>query len=72
VQIGHHAMVLGQVRAMQIRDEAVSDPVKCYVDTPALGLVGRMHGRGWYTRTTDQVEVPRVSAAQVAAAKRPA
>lgn len=72
VPIGHHAMVLGQVRAMHVRDEAVSDPVKCYIDTPALGLVGRMHGRGWYTRTTDRVEVPRVSAAEVAAAKRPA
>ncbi len=70
IPIGHHAMVLGQVRAMHIRDEAVTDPVKCYVDTPALDLVGRMHGRGWYTRLTDRMEVPRITAAQVAAAKR--
>jgi flavin reductase (DIM6/NTAB) family NADH-FMN oxidoreductase RutF len=70
VPIGHHTMVLGQVHAMHIADAAVTDPVKCYIDTPALGLVGRMHGRGWYTRTTDRMEVPRITAAQWAARKR--
>ena len=70
IPIGHHAMVLGQVRAMHVRDDAVTNPEKCYIDTPALGLVGRMHGRGWYGRMTDLVEVPRVTAAQVAATKR--
>lgn len=69
VPIGHHTMVMGQVRAMHIKDEAVLDPVKCYLDTPALGLVGRMHGRGWYTRTEDQLELPRISAAEWAARK---
>jgi len=45
---------------MHVRDEAVIDPVKCYIDTPKLNLIGRMHGRGWYVRTTDRFEVPRI------------
>jgi flavin reductase (DIM6/NTAB) family NADH-FMN oxidoreductase RutF len=69
VPIGHHAMILGEVKAMHIADAAVADAAKCYIDTPALGLVGRMHGRGWYARTTDRVEVPRITAEQWAAQK---
>lgn len=48
-------IVVGRVLAMHVRDEAVIDPVKCYIDTPKLNLIGRMHGRGWYVRTTDRV-----------------
>jgi flavin reductase (DIM6/NTAB) family NADH-FMN oxidoreductase RutF len=64
VPIGGHSLVLGQVRAMHIADAAVMDPAKCYIDSPALGLVGRMHGAGSYTRTADRIEVKRVSAAE--------
>lgn len=69
IPIGRHRMVLGQVRAMHVRDDAVLDAARHYIDTPKLDLVGRMHGRGWYARTTDRVEVPRVSAADWAARK---
>ncbi|MCW8084745.1 flavin reductase family protein [Sabulicella glaciei] len=61
ITVGHHTIVLGQVLAMHIADEAMLDVEKKYVDTPKLGLVGRMHGRGWYARTTDRVEVPRIA-----------
>jgi flavin reductase (DIM6/NTAB) family NADH-FMN oxidoreductase RutF len=64
VPIGHHNMVLGRAVAVHVADEAVLDPVKCYIDTPKLALVGRMHGRGWYCRTDDQMEVKRISAAE--------
>jgi flavin reductase (DIM6/NTAB) family NADH-FMN oxidoreductase RutF len=67
--IGAHSLVVGQVRAMHIADAAVMDPQKCYIDSPALGLVGRLHGAGWYTRTTDRMEVKRVSAADWMARK---
>lgn len=60
IPVGHHTIVLGKVLAMHVADEAILDPVKKYVDTPKLELVGRMHGRGWYARTTDRVEVPRI------------
>ncbi|MDP3417345.1 flavin reductase family protein [Falsiroseomonas sp.] len=69
IPIGAHSLVLGQVRAMHVRDAAVMDPLKCYIDSPALGLVGRMHGAGWYTRLDDRLEVKRVTAAQLAEPK---
>jgi flavin reductase (DIM6/NTAB) family NADH-FMN oxidoreductase RutF len=69
VPLGGHSLVLGQVRAMHIADAAVMDPEKCYIDSPALGLVGRLHGAGWYARTTDRLEVKRVTAADWMARK---
>ena len=53
-------IVLGRVLAIHIADDCVLDAAKCYVDTPKLDLIGRMHGRGWYTRTTDRFEMPRI------------
>ncbi len=70
IPVGHHTIVLGKVLAMHVRDDAVMDPVKNYIDTPKLDLVGRMHGRGWYTRTSDMVEVPRISLADWEARKK--
>jgi flavin reductase (DIM6/NTAB) family NADH-FMN oxidoreductase RutF len=69
VPAGHHTIVLGKVLAMHVVDEAVENEAKRYIDTPKLDLVGRMHGRGWYTRTTDRVEVPRITPEQWAARK---
>ena len=53
-------LVLGRVLAMHIRDEAVLDARKNYIDTPSLKLIGRMHGTGWYARTSDLFEMPRI------------
>jgi flavin reductase (DIM6/NTAB) family NADH-FMN oxidoreductase RutF len=69
VPAGHHTIVLGKVLAMHVVDEAVENEAKRYIDTPKLDLVGRMHGRGWYTRTTDRVEVPRITPEQWVARK---
>ncbi|NYZ16498.1 flavin reductase family protein [Azospirillum sp. RWY-5-1] len=57
------SLVVGQVLAMHIHDDAVLDAAKCYVDTPKLGLVARMHGRGWYARSTDLFDMPRIDVA---------
>ncbi len=63
VEVGNgKAVVMGRVLVMQVRDDCVLDPAKCYIDTPKLGLIGRMHGTGWYARTTDRIEIPRISA----------
>ena len=70
IPIGTHHLVLGQVLAMHIRDDCVLDPARFYVDTPKLELVGRMHGAGWYSRTRDRFDMPRVSPAQVEAARK--
>ncbi|ARP82542.1 hypothetical protein CAL12_18120 [Bordetella genomosp. 8] len=44
-------IVLARVVAMYLRDDALLDPDKYYVDTPSLRLLGRMHGAGWYAHT---------------------
>ena len=61
---GNRDLVLGRILAMHIADHAVIDAGRCYVDTPKLGLVGRMHGGGWYARTTDLFEIPRIPVAE--------
>lgn len=70
VPAGEHTIVLGRVVGMHVRDDAVMDPARHYIDTPKLDLVGRMHGRGWYARTTDRVEVPRLTLAEWEARKK--
>jgi hypothetical protein len=37
---------------IHIRDD-LFDPVKTYVHTEKMRLIGRMHGRGWYARASD-------------------
>lgn len=69
IPAGRHVIVLGRVVAVHVADDCVLDAAKCYVDTPKLGLVGRMHGRGWYARTTDRLEVPRMSVGEWEARK---
>lgn len=54
------AMVIGQVQAMHVRDDAVLNPERCHIDTPKLDLIGRLHGGGWYSRTTERFDMPRI------------
>jgi flavin reductase (DIM6/NTAB) family NADH-FMN oxidoreductase RutF len=62
VELGAESgLVLGRVVAMHIRDEAVIDPKTRYIDTPKLKLIGRMHGTGWYARTSDLFSMPRIA-----------
>lgn len=62
VELGpNNGLVLGRVVAMHVRDDAVIDPAKNYINTPKLHLIGRMHGASWYVRTTDLFEMPRIS-----------
>ncbi|MEP5729455.1 MAG: flavin reductase family protein [Sulfitobacter sp.] len=59
----HQAIVIGQVLAIHVDDAFVIDADKGHIDTPAIDLIGRMHGAGWYTRTGDlfQMDRPRYS-----------
>jgi flavin reductase (DIM6/NTAB) family NADH-FMN oxidoreductase RutF len=56
----NNGLVIGRVLAMHIRDEAVLDAKKHYIDTPKLKLIGRMHGTGWYARTSDLFQMARI------------
>jgi flavin reductase (DIM6/NTAB) family NADH-FMN oxidoreductase RutF len=55
------ALVVGKVLAMHVRDDCVLNPQRCHIDTPKLALIGRMHGAGGYTRTSDMFELKRIS-----------
>jgi len=54
---------VGRVIHIHIRDDMV-DPERFYVKTDKLGLVGRMHGRQWYARTTNLFELDRITFAE--------
>ncbi len=58
------SLVIGRVLAAHIHDDCVLDAARCYIDTPKLDLIGRMHGTGWYARTTERFEVPRIPVAE--------
>lgn len=64
VPLGRHSLILGRVRAMHVADDCVLNPERHYIDTPRLGLVGRMHGGGWYARTSERVEIRRLTVAE--------
>ena len=52
-------LVLGRVLLVHVRDEAVIDASRQYIDANRLDLIGRMEG-GWYTRTTERFEMPNI------------
>jgi len=52
-------IVIGRIVRAHIDDAFVQDEERCYIDTPALRLIGRMHGSGWYARCTDLFEMAR-------------
>jgi flavin reductase (DIM6/NTAB) family NADH-FMN oxidoreductase RutF len=54
------AIMLGRVLAAHVTDAAVLNAQRAHLDTPRLDLIGRMHGGGWYARTTDLFELPRI------------
>jgi flavin reductase (DIM6/NTAB) family NADH-FMN oxidoreductase RutF len=70
VELGNSRyIIVGRVLLVHIRDDMMLDADRLYVNTPKLDLIGRMHGRGWYARTTDLFEMPRVTPEEVEAAE---
>jgi len=61
VPIGDNRIVLAEVVCLHVRDEFLDgDPARPRVRTEALHLIGRMHGGGWYARTTGLFDLPRI------------
>src|SRR5205085_361636 len=54
---------VGRVIHIHIRDDLV-DPERYHVATDKMRLIGRMHGRGWYARTSDLFLMERMSFAE--------
>lgn len=63
VDAGRTTIVLGEVLHFHIRDDLV-DAERLHVDTLAMALVARMHGAGWYSRSTDLFQLKRPAYAQ--------
>jgi flavin reductase (DIM6/NTAB) family NADH-FMN oxidoreductase RutF len=51
-------LVVGRVLAIHVADAFVKDAERGHIDTPAMGLIGRLHGAG-YARLTDTFEYQR-------------
>ena len=54
-------IAIGRVLGIRIDDVYILDADKGYIDTPALGMIGRLHGSGWHTRTQDSFQLDRPS-----------
>ena len=64
-------IIVGEVLVTHIRDEFVLDAERMHLDTPAMKLIARTHGAGWYARSTDQFQMLRPAYASIAAAAAP-
>lgn len=47
-------LILVNVLAAHVIDEAITDAERCRIDASRLDLVGRMESPGWYVRTRDR------------------
>ncbi|PZU60637.1 MAG: flavin reductase family protein [Sphingobium sp.] len=63
IDAGLSTIVLGEVLRFHI-DDALVDAERLHVDTLAMNLVARMHGAGWYTRSTDLFQLTRPTYAE--------
>lgn len=52
-------VMIGEILMAHVRDEFISDREKVYFDTPAMKLIGRTHGSGWYVRNSDSFQMER-------------
>jgi flavin reductase (DIM6/NTAB) family NADH-FMN oxidoreductase RutF len=53
-------LVIGRVLAVHVRDDCVLDAARCHIDNAKLDLIGRLHGAGWYSRTRERFDMPRI------------
>lgn len=58
-----NTIVIARALACHIEDRYMLDTEKCYVNTPELKLIGRMHGAGWYTSTQELFQMDRYTVA---------
>ena len=52
-------IVIGLVHAVHIADDFIMDAERGHIDTEALGIIARMHGAGWYARSTNLFQLER-------------
>lgn len=52
-------LVLGEALAAHVADRFVLDACSQHLDTQAMKLIGRTHGRGWYVRNGETLQMDR-------------
>ncbi|MGE0715869.1 MAG: flavin reductase family protein [Alphaproteobacteria bacterium] len=62
-------VVIGEVVHLHVRDDLI-DRERLHLHADRSDLIGRMHGLGWYARTTDLFDMPRLSVDEVPARSR--
>lgn len=62
-------IIIAEVLMAHVADRFVLDAERLHLDTAAMTLIGRMHGSGWYLRSTDRFQMKRPSYAEWAAAQ---
>jgi flavin reductase (DIM6/NTAB) family NADH-FMN oxidoreductase RutF len=60
----NQTIVLGRIVHAHLADDFVLDATRGVIDTPALKLIGAMHGARWYARTSDLFAMDRPTWAQ--------
>lgn len=59
-----NTIVIARALVCHIEDRYLLDAEKCYVNTPELKLIGRMHGAGWYSKTRELFQIDRYTVAE--------
>jgi flavin reductase (DIM6/NTAB) family NADH-FMN oxidoreductase RutF len=54
-------IIIGRVLFIHVQDDAITDTLRYHVDAHRMRLVSRMGGGGWYGRTRDTFQLPRVT-----------
>jgi flavin reductase (DIM6/NTAB) family NADH-FMN oxidoreductase RutF len=60
LEIGNNRVILGEVLYAHMSEDVI-DSDTLYIKPEAFHPIGRMHGGGWYTKTNDQFEIPRIT-----------
>jgi flavin reductase (DIM6/NTAB) family NADH-FMN oxidoreductase RutF len=53
--------IIAEVLHAHVQDRFVTNPERIHLDIPAMNLIARLHGAGWYGRQTDLFEMLRPS-----------
>lgn len=62
VETGRHQVaIIGEVLHAHIQDRFIIDRERIHLDIPAMNLIARLHGAGWYGRQTNVFEMRRPS-----------
>ncbi|MBS1808456.1 MAG: flavin reductase family protein [Acidobacteria bacterium] len=59
IEIGRTRITLGVVVHLHVAEQFYEATTK-RIHTDKIGMIGRMHGRGFYTKTTELFEIPRI------------